>query len=49
VDAPSLLQRGLPCALTGLEEVKVESDKEGTQYGSGEFQDSPQLPQGRLA
>jgi len=44
VDAPSLLQRGLPRALPGLEEVTVESVKEGTQYKSGEFQDPPQLP-----
>ena len=47
MDAPSLLQRGLPRALPGLEEVTVESVKEGTQYESGEFQDPPQLPQGR--
>ena len=46
VDAPSLLQRGLPRALPSLEEVKVESVKEGTQYESGEFQTPPQLPQG---
>jgi len=46
VDSLSLLQRGLPLALSGLEEVTVESVKEGTQYESGEFQDSPQLPQG---
>jgi len=47
MDAASLLQRSLPRALPGLEEVKVESVKEGTQYESGEFQDPPQLPQGR--
>ena len=47
MDAPFLLQRGLPRALPGLEEVKVESVKEGIQYESGEFQDLPQLPQGR--
>ena len=47
MDAPFLLQRGLPRALPGLEEVKVESVKEGIQYESGEFQDLLQLPQGR--
>jgi len=46
VDAPFLLQRGLPRALPGLE-VTVERVKEGTQYESREFQTPPQLPQGR--
>jgi len=43
----SLLQMGPPRALPGLEVVKVESVKEGTQYESGEFQDPLSLPQGR--
>ena len=49
LDAPSLLQRGLPRALPGLEEMTVESVKEGTRYQNGEFQDPPQVLQGRSA
>ena len=46
VDTPTLLNEGLP---PGLEEVKVESVKEETQTCGREFQDPPQLVQGRPA
>jgi hypothetical protein len=37
VDAPCMLRKGLPRAFPGLEEVKGESIKEGTQYRSRVF------------
>lgn len=45
VDAPCMLRKGLPRAFPGLEEVKAESIKEGTQYRSRVFQTTPQLLQ----
>jgi len=47
VDAPCMLRKGLPRAFPGLEEVKSESVKEGTQYRSRVFQATSQLVQGR--
>ncbi|XP_064396525.1 uncharacterized protein LOC135343497 [Halichondria panicea] len=38
VDAPCMLRKGLPRAFPGLDEVKSESIKEGTQYRSRVFQ-----------
>ena len=49
VDTPTLLNQDLPRAIPGLEEVKVESVKEETQTCGREFQDPPQLVQGRPA
>eukprot|EP00731_Ephydatia_muelleri_P005712 Em0002g1888a len=42
-DAPCMLRKGLPRAFPGLEELKAESMKEGTQYRSRVFQSSGQL------
>ena len=47
VDTPTLLNQDLPRVIPGLEEVKVESVKEETQTCGREFQDPPQLVQGR--
>lgn len=49
VDTPTLLNEGLPRAIPSLEEVKVESVREETQICGGEFQDPPQLVQGKPA
>lgn len=48
-DAPCMLRKGLPRAFPGLEELKSESMKEGTQYKSRVFQSSDQLIQGGWA
>ena len=45
-DAPCMLRKGLPRAFPGLEEVKTESIKDGTQYKSRVFQCRPELVQG---
>lgn len=44
-DAPCMLRKGLPRAFPGLEELKTESMKEGTQYRSRVFQCNEQLIQ----
>ena len=49
MDTPTLLNEGLPRAIPSLEEVKVESVREETQICGGEFQDPPQLVQGKPA
>ena len=49
MDTPTLLNEGLPHAIPGLEEVKVESVKEESQTCGREFQDPPRLVQGRPA
>jgi len=41
-----MLRKGLPRAFPGLEEVKSESVKEGTQYWSRVIQATSQLVQG---
>ena len=41
-----MLRKGLPRAFPGLEEVKGESVKEGTQYRSRVFIATPELVQG---
>ncbi len=41
-----MLRKGLPRAFPGLEEVKAESIKEGTQYRSRVFQATQTLLQG---
>ena len=46
VDAPCMLRKGLPRAFPGLDELKDQSRKEGTQYRSRVFQAPPQLVQG---
>ena len=46
VDAPCMLRKGLPRAFPGLEEVKGESIKEGTQYRSRVFIAPPELVHG---
>lgn len=43
VDAPCMLRKGLPRAFPGLDEVKTESIKEGTQYRSRVFRATPDL------
>ena len=47
VDAPCMLRKGLPRAFPGLDEVKGESIKEGTQYRSRVFQAPAALVQGQ--
>ena len=49
VDAPCMLRKGLPRAFPGLDEVKSESVKEGTQYRSRVFQAPPNLVQGKTS
>ena len=41
-----MLRKGLPRAFPGLEEVKSESVKEGTQYRSRVFIATPEVVQG---
>ncbi len=41
-----MLRKGLPRAFPGLDEVKTESIKEGTQYRSRVFKATPNLVQG---
>ena len=41
-----MLRKGLPRAFPGLEEVKAESVKEGTQYRSRVFVAPPDLVRG---
>lgn len=43
-----MLRKGLPRAFPGLDEVKTESVKEGTQYRSRVFIATPALVQGEL-
>ena len=47
VNASIMLRKGLPRAFPGLDEVKDESIKEGTQYRSRVFQAPPTLVQGQ--
>ena len=42
-----MLRKGLPRAFPGLDEVKTESVKEGTQYRSRVFQAPQALVQGK--